>query len=1212
LLLTFAIQGSGTASTSFPSGMATTAGMSLTGAAIAQVNSTLPDSRASNTLLPADDGTTRRRRGIAASRAACVRPGSVYNRLYQRRDGTLARWRAADVTQQTLARLPAHAAPGPEGLFVRGNELFVEWKVQGSTRAARVVADGAGYRIELNDGVAGPFVERQGDGTWELSFNERNYAKGSVVAHVLSEDVTTNAAVINRAAAVMEQLGLPESRLASMFGAEASRAEIAPLVGLAAGHAIIETLPARLRDPAATAWTARELGMVVAAMAMQTGRPLAFYRQDGHLELSVGPDGRQIAASDPVPDTALRLRRIGERYVRVDDTGPGTPRDYRSVFAAVEEATRPPDDLRVREPAVFEAEFRGKLADALETRSRRPEVERLHRLLPMPDGQRRIIEDVSRLRQALFDKHHSLTAAEEFRLLTAVRDLMPADRKVAIEVRRHGSTERLALFDTEPPARDRIVIEADIDAGGRRTAYYRQDNHGESIRSRFVDEPFSPIVDVLLNAGNGELRTALSRGEWDWRLFANDILTRIVDDENALLSPGLEHLVRHDPGIVAHALGQAADQWFMDGHHYVRLRNLYGRTQVVETSPIARDGAYEILTSQDGVSHGSGSFLRQRDGKWYPVRGIQVSAIRRTWRTRSPVDTAIRFVSGAAKKAACVRPASLSNRLYRRRDGTLSRWTAANALTHTVPQLPLDATPRPDGMFGRGGDLLVYLQVGDNIRTANVFPDGAGYRIRLEGNIDGPLIERQQNNLWGLASHQDNDVKGSVLARFIPETITADARTLNHAADVMEQMGLSETRLLELSASPRTLGNAAGGDLANLAVGQAFLETLPDRLRDPSASTWTTWEVQQIAPAMAAQTGRPLAFYRQDGSLGFAVQPDGTTVAADAIPDTALHLQRIDERYILLDGHQGDTPRDHRSIFAAVERGTRPAGDLRVMEADLWDVIFRAKLADAFEARSTFPELNRMQQGLIDINGRNHSRGHVKRLMDMSRMQHALFDRHHALTALEERRLLMAVQDIMPVDRKIAIEVRQNRTGEQLAFLGTTRFTVPTRSRIVIEAETDAMGRRIAYYRQDSHGEAIRSRPVEESFSPIIDVLLNAGNGELRNALSRGEWDWRLFANDVLARLVEKENVLLPPGSDHLVVNDPGLLAQAETQATDRWIANGRQYVTLRNLDGRTQVVETSNLQNTDGTYHILHPLYSSHYASTWRVIERDGKWFSL
>jgi hypothetical protein len=573
-------------------------------------------------------------------------------------------------------------------------------------------------------------------------------------------------------------------------------------------------------------------------------------------------------------------------------------------------------------------------------------------------------------------------------------------------------------------------------------------------------------------------------------------------------------------------------------------------------------------------------------------------------------------LKGVARgKTACVRPNSLRNHIYRRKNGALSRWLPADTVTHTLPRLSATAvrTAENDHVFAEGGELFVKMRTEAGTRIARVVHDDTGYRIKLEGGVDGPHVTRQRGNLWDLADN--HDVKGSYIARAISEDITTDGQTLNHAAGVLERLGLSETRL----AMPDAI------DVANLAVGQAFIETLPGRLRDPAAIAWTPWEVRQIAPGMARQTERTLSFYREDGTFEYAVQPDGAAVAEASVPGSALQLKRIGERYVLRATGQPGTTRDYRTVFAAVEEATRPPEDLRVREPAAFEAELRTKLAESIEARSTFPEFERMQASLINAQGQNHSPGHESKLRDVSRLHHALFDKHHALTAADEGRLIGAVRTLLlnkqhPLD----IEVRRHGTGELLALYGlppnlpaapplppifpAAPPVIPFGQRIVIEAEVAADGRRIAYYRRDNHGDPIRSRPVDESFSPIIDVLLNAGNGELRIALSKGEWDWRLFANDVLARIVRDEDGLLSAYDEYLVVNDASVLAQA--RGHDRWVAGGRQFVTLTNLEGRTQVVETS-LAPTSGTYYrVIRPGSAIAIGYAGSVVERDGRWY--
>ncbi|MGN6094171.1 MAG: dermonecrotic toxin domain-containing protein, partial [Luteibacter jiangsuensis] len=208
-----------------------------------------------------------------------VPPGwrmDAVNRLYRLRDGTPGIW-FAEETERHMVRLPADAAPRSDGVFVHGTGRFVQLILRGGLRTARVVPDVSGYRLLLEDGSEGPRVERQPSGTWKLAVDGANFMAGSMLAEIVRRDFTADARTLHRAAAVLEQFGVSETALAEGWSAEGG-ATREPMLILALGHGFLETIPARLRDPRAVVWSAREVALLAQAMSRLAGRPLAFYR----------------------------------------------------------------------------------------------------------------------------------------------------------------------------------------------------------------------------------------------------------------------------------------------------------------------------------------------------------------------------------------------------------------------------------------------------------------------------------------------------------------------------------------------------------------------------------------------------------------------------------------------------------------------------------------------------------------------------------------------------------------------------------------------------------------------------------------------------------------------------------------------------------------------------------------------------------------------
>lgn len=562
------------------------------------------------------------------------------------------------------------------------------------------------------------------------------------------------------------------------------------------------------------------------------------------------------------------------------------------------------------------------------------------------------------------------------------------------------------------------------------------------------------------------------------------------------------------------------------------------------------------------------------------------------------------------KHRACIRPIPRTNRLYRRANDTLAYLRGDTLWTRTLPPVPANAVPLASGTILHEGNLHVPWQTDTGTGLARIVADDTGgYRLLLPDGTAGPKIARQSGGRWEMVDSPDNYVSGSVLAHFVSDKITSDPRTLHHAAGILEGMQLHESNLIESSQAPISPDlRQSFQATVMLAVGQSFVETLPARLRDRDASVWTPNEVRIVAPDLARHIGRPLAVYRDTGLFDFAVSADGAPVSPEAVPANAIRLNYDDaNRY----GRRGRPSGEYPSIFAAIEAETRASNSFRAMDASQQEHLFRIELAAAIEATPGRPRLERMHEHWLNPLPVSYLR--KQHLIGYSRLRQALFDRNQPLRADQENFLLMLLHDLLPRDRRVAIEVVRHDSGERgerLALIGTPN---PAGNRIVIEADLDGEGRRIAYYQRGAAGNgAIRSRPTtDNSFSPIIDVLLNADNGKVRKALELGEWDFQKFADKLLARAVENENALIPASLQRLVVTNPTVLTDATMQSWDSWSLNGRHYVRLRNLAGRTQIVETG-APAPDGTREILD--YTNYAAVRERghhlLRERRGLWF--
>src|SRR5262249_19414519 len=142
---------------------------------------------------------------------------------------------------------------------------------------------------------------------------------------------------------------------------------------LAVGQSFVETLPARLRDPDATVWTANEVRIIGPDLARYIGRPLAVYASTGILDFAVRANGRPIPPN-AVPVDAVHLwYDDAHRYGRVGRSGA-----YRSIFAALEAELRSPNAFRAIDDIERERLFRREFAGTVDATPSRDRLERMH------------------------------------------------------------------------------------------------------------------------------------------------------------------------------------------------------------------------------------------------------------------------------------------------------------------------------------------------------------------------------------------------------------------------------------------------------------------------------------------------------------------------------------------------------------------------------------------------------------------------------------------------------------------------------------------------------------------------------------------------------------------------------------------------------------------------------------------------------------------
>src|SRR5262249_53684072 len=127
---------------------------------------------------------------------------------------------------------------------------------------------------------------------------------------------------------------------------------------------------------------------------------------------------------------------------------------------------------------------------------------------------------------------------------------------------------------------------------------------------------------------------------------------------------------------------------------------------------------------------------------------------------------------------------------------------------------------------------------------------------------------------------------------------------------------------------------------------------------------------------------------------------------------------------------------------------------------------------------------------------------------------------------------------------------------------------------------------------------------------PFDDLMAKvaSGQGDLLPAETR-----RL--SDLVTRVAETYDGLLPDALEQLVVKDDPVMLEAALQSADHWTDGGRHYVRLRHFDGRAQVVETApyvpaSPYQAGQTIEILLPGDSGYRGTGQHVFEAYGLWF--
>lgn len=545
------------------------------------------------------------------------------------------------------------------------------------------------------------------------------------------------------------------------------------------------------------------------------------------------------------------------------------------------------------------------------------------------------------------------------------------------------------------------------------------------------------------------------------------------------------------------------------------------------------------------------------------------------------------------------------SRVFKASRTRLATWSDARAAASMLRELPADAVIlHEDGVYAHDGNLYVRMQMDDGTHIAKVALEGGVYRVVLDGQ-PGPVIHRVRGTEWDLALIADNEVAGSALAHLQGDVITADGAIFHRAAQIMETFGVSERTLLDRMGGDN---RAAFNAITLSSVGAAFADDISTKLQDMDRP-WTLYESALILPDLARHLARPLVLTSGD-KVVMATTHEGTvTWAFDRVWEPAPVIQmneivvrELQGRYLIDSAHPDDLPQEFPTIFAAVEAASRPAGTKLSKPPKEWEQRLRTHLAEDIGKSHRGHLLERALQSWF---GQQLATNRdIRAAADLARLHLALFDAHLPLSRSHETLILKFVQDLV-LDKRLSFEVREHGTNRLL-----TRVDAPLeQDLVVIEADLDSQGHGIRYYMRAAQGmDATLARPpTGNAVSPIIDAVLNSQGGKVRRALKFGEWEWERLAREIESRASRVQNPLLPPALTHLVRTDPALLAQAATVTADHWETNGRRYVRLRHMDGRSQIVETTLTPRHDGRHEIL----GNDGSNTGIDIRQEGgRWF--
>ncbi|MGE7138060.1 dermonecrotic toxin domain-containing protein [Luteibacter sp. NPDC031894] len=495
-------------------------------------------------------------------------PRLPISRFYLRPDGSIARFLEADVVRFTRLQLPSGAWPNVRGIIQARGGTFVRWLNAPHARGARVIVGDNDVRLDVSAGgerLAGPVLSRQADGTWDFATVEQNDVKGSVMDRLLETDRGAN----------------PRAPGDPIFADDMRLTRHAPTIHRAAG--ILEEL-------GSTEGELREIDHI-------THSPVAMLTL-AHAFLETLPKRLRDTTSTEWSEMEVRVIAplLAEHIRRPIAFFRGDVFDYTAFPDGHIEDASP---RSAGAPAAIPRPLRTPPDAALD--------------LSLIDGRYRSFDHTG------FPRSHDLIGAA----LWGNRTEGPAVGDVNPEEVRSLRNAMAASLDTRSTLPELQRIHAAWFPGRPRTwsALWKI----SLLRHALFDSAqrlSAEQLEAFNNATGGTLASAFepSVSDDDRTNFVNAALSHVIMLESALLPETLSHLAVTDPEVLTSRNRWEGDALIFRQRRYVRLRDLYGRTQVVETTLPGVGSRRAIRIPGTDLASGITSYeVFAAGGRWYPT-----------------------------------------------------------------------------------------------------------------------------------------------------------------------------------------------------------------------------------------------------------------------------------------------------------------------------------------------------------------------------------------------------------------------------------------------------------------------------------------------------------------------------------------------------------------------------------------------------------------